>query len=273
MEVLIYMFIGLVIFLIFLYMAYKFIGFILRKIFSKYKFSNTYIKFISFIIIVIPYIIIQFLISDYMNLLYSTGNIETKEDGTLKGNANTGNEEKKDTKNEVNTHDIDINSRVMLAGIISDEDILITEDNIDNTQKVISEFNFEKGIYISENSRDIFLNILMDATGLTYSINEQGYLNEVSNEKQNNLAEKINKMIKSNFTTIIDVNEVYKATINNTVFDFIVEETMYVKNSKYNDNIRISIINPNMLYNNEELSKKDIAEEILLKILEGIETI
>ena len=102
---------------------------------------------------------------------------------------------KKYTSTETNTInqsinlENDINKRIMLADILKQEDeILITEDNIDKAMEIISRANLKKGIFIAENSRNKFLEIVNTATENDYSIDDDGYLKKPSTlEKENDL--------------------------------------------------------------------------------------
>jgi len=165
----------------------------------------------------------------------------------------------------------DTMGRVMLSGIVSDDEILITEDNIDRTEEIINGFNFEKGIYVSEISRNKFLEILYVVTDENYTISKAGYLNKKESDKQNDITQRINKLIDSNRLIVIDINETYKSTIDRSVVDITLEEIDYIQVFDYNNNTKIVLINPLMLERSiEDLTQKEIYEEVVIQILENI---
>ena len=137
---------------------------------------------------------------------------------------------KKYTSTETNTInqsinlENDINKRIMLADILKQEDeILITEDNIDKTMEIISRANLKKGIFIAENSRNKFIEIVNTATENDYSIDDDGYLKKPSTlEKETDLTKKINNYIDSDKTMVINISSTYKGLLNGMQLDFMI---------------------------------------------------
>lgn len=158
--------------------------------------------------------------------------------------------------------------RVMLADMLKDEkDIVFTEDNVDNSNKIIEKANLKNGIFIVESSRKKFLEIINTATENTYSINNEGYLMKPSNEsKTSDLTQKINNYIDSKNLIIINISSTYKGMLNDGIMlDFMIERTMYIQTFKYNDNIKIALVNPDRINEkSEDLTQKEIYEEVLL---------
>lgn len=182
---------------------------------------------------------------------------------------------KKYTSTETNTInqsinlENDINKRIMLADILKQEDeILITEDNIDKTMEIISRANLKKGIFIAENSRNKFLEIVNTATENDYSIDDDGYLKKPSTlEKENDLTKKINNYIDSDKTMVINISSTYKGLLNGMQLDFMIEKTDYVQVFEYDNTIKIAIINPDRIgENSEDLTQKEIYEEVLINM-------
>lgn len=164
---------------------------------------------------------------------------------------------------------IDIEKRIMLADILKQEDeILITEDNIDKTMEIISRANLKKGIFIAENSRNKFLEIVNTATENDYSIDDDGYLKKPSTlEKENDLTKKINNYIDSDKTMVINISSTYKGLLNGMQLDFMIEKTDYVQVFEYDNTIKIAIINPDRIdENSEDLTQKEIYEEVLINM-------
>lgn len=159
--------------------------------------------------------------------------------------------------------------KIMLADILKEEnEIIITEDNIDNTDKIIKRANIQTGIFITEHSREKFLEIINISTENNYSIDIEGYLKKpTSITKENDLTTKINNCIDSNKTIVINISNTYKGFLNGMLLDFMIERTMYIQTFYYNNNIQISIINPDRINEqSKDLTQKQIYEEILLGI-------
>ena len=182
---------------------------------------------------------------------------------------------KKYTSTETNTInqsinlENDINKRIMLADILKQEDeILITEDNIDKTMEIISRANLKKGIFIAENSRNKFIEIVNTATENDYSIDDDGYLKKPSTlEKETDLTKKINNYIDSDKTMVINISSTYKGLLNGMQLDFMIEKTDYVQVFEYDNTIKIAIINPERIdENSEDLTQKEIYEEVLINM-------
>lgn len=158
--------------------------------------------------------------------------------------------------------------RIMLADMLNvDSEVLITEDNIDNTNNIIEKANLHKGIFVVKSSREKFLEIINTATENTYSINDEGYLiKPIKQTKASDLTQKLNDYIDSENTIVINISNTYKGLLNdNMLLDFMIERTMYVQTFDYNDNIKIVLINPDRINEkSEDITQKEIYEEVLI---------
>lgn len=183
------------------------------------------------------------------------------------------------TKNEIdnngseNPHEvISLENRIILADILKKEnDILITEGNVDNTEKIIEEANIKEGVYIQEASKKQFLEILSSITGKKhYTINSDGYLvkNAVNNEGKTSIEYEIDKMLESKGTLIISIDDSYKAIINGMQLDIMIERTNDVEIIEYDDSIKIAIINSRKLNDIKE-NPEQVYENILMSVLEN----
>lgn len=156
----------------------------------------------------------------------------------------------------------------MLADMLNvDSEVLITEDNIDNTNSIIEKANLHKGIFVVKSSREKFLEIINTATENTYSINDEGYLiKPIKQTKASDLTQKLNDYIDSENTIVINISNTYKGLLNdNMLLDFMIERTMYVQTFDYNDNIKIVLINPDRINEkSEDITQKEIYEEVLI---------
>lgn len=164
----------------------------------------------------------------------------------------------------------DKDKRIMLADMLKEDDeSIITEDNVDNTNKIIEKINLNKGIFVVESSREKFLEIVNVVTENSYSISKDGYLIKPSNMiKTSDITNKLNNYIDSKNTIVVNIANTYKGLLNdNMLLDFMIERTMYVQKFDYNNNIKIVLINPDRIYEkSEDVTQKEIYEEVLLGI-------
>jgi len=168
-----------------------------------------------------------------------------------------------------NNLESNMDNRIMLADILKEpNELVLTEDNSDNSNKIIERANLKSGVFIAENSRTKFLEIINTATESNYSINTEGYLvASTSRGKKSDLSEKIDNYINSEKLMVINISSTYKGLLNNMLLDFMIEKTSYVQLFQYNDNIKIALINPDKINEeSEDLTQKEIYEEILLML-------
>lgn len=181
------------------------------------------------------------------------------------------------TKNEIKDNErenlskiVPLEKRIILADILKKEnDILITEGNVDNTQKIIEDANIKEGMYIQEASREQFLEIINSVIGENYyTINSDGYLVKslVNKNSNTSIEHEIERILERKKTLIISIGDSYKAIINGMQLDMMIERTSDVEIFDYNDNIKIAIINSRMLNNIQE-DRKEVYETILMSIL------
>ncbi len=165
------------------------------------------------------------------------------------------------------------NNSLILADILNyDNEILITEDNVDNTNKIIERANLATGIYISKSSTELFKNILYNVFGEGYyDIDSNGYLVKIKDTPiQDDITEKINNYISSDQKCIvIHISDSYKGILDNgAILDFMIERTNYVQKFSYNEKIDIAILNSSLLLenNNTDITSKEFYEEFLVNI-------
>ena len=182
-------------------------------------------------------------------------------------------------KNEINNNGsenlngvISLEKRIILADILKKEnDILITEGNVDNTEKIIEDANIKGGIYIQDVSRKQFLEIINAVVGENYYIiNSEGYLikNTVNKDSNISIEREIDKILESKKTLIISIDDSYKTIINGMQLDMMIERTSDVEIIDYNGDKKIVIINSRTLDSIRE-NRKEVYESILMSILEN----
>lgn len=168
----------------------------------------------------------------------------------------------------------DLSKRVMLADILNFKDeILVTEDNIDNTQKIINNANLHNGIFVEEKSRERFKEILnVTLNSSIYEIDNAGYLYVINNFSNNShgIQNKIDSFLNEpNKTKIIKITDTYMERTDGMMLEFFIEPECYIESHQYNENISIFLINPEKLIKeNIENPINEIYEEILLNIFD-----
>lgn len=132
----------------------------------------------------------------------------------------------------------------MLAELLKkDDEIVITEDNIDKSKEIIKKSNLKNGIFVVESSRDMFLKLINECTENTYTIDNEGYLQKPLNiVKESDLTTKINDYIDSQETLIIKITSTYKELVDDMQLDIMVDKDAYVEKFDYNSAIKIKAI-------------------------------
>ena len=207
------------------------------------------------------------------SLLIISNNYDTKE--VTKNN----NEDKNDTvKNEIIEENKDIcysdklNMRIMLADILNyDNQILITEGNVDNTLDIIKRANLKPGIYVAKDSLENIQNILNIVFGENiYLIDKNsGYIQKQSEEKSNNLLNKnMDNIIAGNEKVyVLEFSNIYKNMLETgEMLEFMIDDKKSSEVFKYNEYIDIVLINPEIINFDDELSIKENCEEIIANI-------
>lgn len=166
------------------------------------------------------------------------------------------------------------NKKIILADILNfKNEILVTEDNIDNTDKIIENANLKSGVYIVEGSRAQFNEILIETFQNDYFIvDDNGYLvlNKEISLKNKGIENKILKQINKNDKTIIvKITDEYLNRIDGIMLNFMINPDCYVENYQCTEKMIVSLINPQKIGSDiDNNTKKDNYEEILINIFE-----
>lgn len=155
----------------------------------------------------------------------------------------------------------DIQFNTVLAGIIK-KDI----PNENEINELIKNAPTNTGIWINDNSREDFINLLESNNINSFEIDENGYLKEKNNKDNelSNKVKKINQMVNSDELYIIDMSG--KCYIRDDVSGEILEypfekmDPYQIAEPYYNDNVIILNITSNK---NNYLSNEEILEGIL----------
>ena len=155
----------------------------------------------------------------------------------------------------------DIQFNTVLAGIIK-KDI----PNENEINELIKNAPTNTGIWINDNSREDFINLLESNNINSFEIDENGYL-KGKNNKDNELSNKvkiINQMVNSNELYIIDMSgKCYiRDDVSGEILEYPFEEMdpYQIAEPYYNDNVIILNITSNK---NNYLSNEEILEGIL----------
>lgn len=155
----------------------------------------------------------------------------------------------------------DIQFNTVLAGIIK-KDI----PNENEINELIKNAPTNTGIWINDNSREYFINLLESNNINSFEIDENGYLKE-KNNKDNELSNKvkiINQMVNSDELYIIDMSgKCYiRDDVSGEILEYPFEEMdpYQLAEPYYNDNVIILNITSNK---NNYLSNEEILEGIL----------
>lgn len=153
-----------------------------------------------------------------------------------------------------------IQYKVAFAGIIKQK-----IPQMDEVDKIVNENHpSENGVWIEEQSRDKFLEILKENTNSEYKINENGYLTIENKKQQNDNDKKLEKMIHLNKKIILTINNFYYEVDNVTgeivEYPFEKLDNYQVYDKITYENNSIIVITTNL---NNKLTNKEILEELV----------
>lgn len=95
----------------------------------------------------------------------------------------------------------EIQYNTVMAGIINKNKF-----DFEDINRIVKNAPDKTGIWISENSRNKFLDTLNSITNCNYIIDEKGYLKQEKQNNSNEYDKKIDEMIKSKNLYVIDIN-------------------------------------------------------------------
>jgi len=151
---------------------------------------------------------------------------------------------------------------VVLSGIIKKE-----KPELNEIDELLTRAPVHTGIWIEENSRDTFLEIIKQITNANYIINEEGFLEQTESLIMNSCDKKIKEMLSENKLFIFTINsECYiidDVTGEIVLYPFEEMEPEQGAEIFENDNKYIFIISENKLGKAEP-------KEIIKSILKGI---
>lgn len=152
-----------------------------------------------------------------------------------------------------------IQYKVALAGALKKS---IPEFN--EVNELLSKAPTHTGIWIEENSREKFLNIIKNITNANYTINESGYLIQTENWKMNKYDKKIQKMLSEEKLYVFDIcSKTYLVDdVTGEIQEYPFEEMDPYSGYEYfeSDNKEMFIMSENI---SGKINPEDILKEIL----------
>lgn len=154
----------------------------------------------------------------------------------------------------------DIQYKVALAGVLQKD-----MPNYNDVDNVIQEALLTKnGIWVEESSREKFMNLLKTITESEYELSNDGFLNIINKENQNEYGKKIEKIINGEAQYIIQIADKYYEL--DTVTGEVVEYP-YQRLDPYqtydvveDSNNRIYFLNTN---SDNKISNEDIIKDVI----------
>lgn len=154
----------------------------------------------------------------------------------------------------------DIQYKVALAGVLQND-----MPNYNDVDNVIQEASLTKnGIWVEESSREKFINLLKTITESEYELSNDGFLNIINKENQNEYDKKIEKIINGEAQYIIQIADKYYEL--DTVTGEVVEYP-YQRLDPYqtydvveDSNNRIYFLNTN---SDNKISDEDIIKDVI----------
>lgn len=148
--------------------------------------------------------------------------------------------------------------KTAFAGIIKQ-----SKPNLNEIDEIFeSKYPKNTGIWISEKSRNLFLEFLNKNTNCTYEINNEGYLKIKESQGQSNTDKEIEKAIKSNKKYIIDISKFdYDVdVVTGEIVEYPFEQLGDMLDVVNSDNDEIIVMSDN---SNKEFDDKEILEELI----------
>ena len=178
-----------------------------------------------------------------------------RENGTSINTYSTRNKIRSTRKKYVNSQ---MQYKTALAGAL--KNAKPEENEIDN---LILDFSIEKGMYITENSREKFQQILKECNVKAFTVDNRGFLVKTNFEKENNIEEKLDELISNGKKYIIDITDIcyIRDEINGeiTEYPFVELDSTQICEPFENDDTELLFINNK----EDKITAMEILETIL----------
>jgi len=158
-------------------------------------------------------------------------------------------------------NEIDEKVKSIIVGILKYTGEIEEKYDSEKVDNIINDFNYHKGIFISDRAKTKIIELLKETTDIEYTIDNNGYLRNGNNISNNDISQSINNLITGNKSIIIDYNPYYYCKLGDDICTFNIEKTVYMQKFKQEDTI-IMILNP-VKYEQEYESKSDLTNQII----------
>lgn len=159
-------------------------------------------------------------------------------------------------------NEIDEKMKTILFGILKYTGEMEEQYDSEKVNTILNnEFKYSKGIFVSNRAKSKILSLLKETTDIEYSIDNDGYLKNVTNSETNDISKAINSLINGDKMIILDYNKYYYCKLGEDICTFNIEDIQYMQKFKQNNTI-IMILNPTK-YEQEYESNSDLVNQII----------
>lgn len=159
-------------------------------------------------------------------------------------------------------NEIDEKMKTILLGILKYTGEMEEQYDSEKVNTILdNEFKHSKGIFVSNRAKSKILSLLKETTDIEYSIDNDGYLKNVTNSETNDISKAINSLINGDKMIILDYNKYYYCKLGEDICTFNIEDIQYMQKFKQDDTI-IMILNPTK-YEQEYESNSDLVNQII----------
>ena len=159
-------------------------------------------------------------------------------------------------------NEIDEKMKTILLGILKYTGEMEEQYDSEKVNTILNnEFKYSKGIFVSNRAKSKILSLLKETTDIEYSIDNDGYLKNVTNSETNDISKAINSLINGDKMIILDYNKYYYCKLGEDICTFNIEDIQYMQKFKQDDTI-IMILNPTK-YEQEYESNSDLVNQII----------
>ena len=159
-------------------------------------------------------------------------------------------------------NEIDEKMKTILLGILKYTGEMEEQYDSEKVNTILdNEFKHSKGIFVSNRAKSKILSLLKETTDIEYSIDNDGYLKNVTNSETNDISKAINSLINGDKMIILDYNKYYYCKLGEDICTFNIEDIQYMQKFKQNNTI-IMILNPTK-YEQEYESNRDLVNQII----------
>lgn len=130
-------------------------------------------------------------------------------------------------------NEIDEKMKTILLGILKYTGEMEEQYDSEKVNTILdNEFKHSKGIFVSNRAKSKILSLLKETTDIEYSIDNDGYLKNVTNSETNDISKAINSLINGDKMIILDYNKYYYCKLGEDICTFNIEDIQYMQKFK-----------------------------------------